>query len=400
MLGKRVGFFGLALLGLFESIALFVVSPVLPQYVERYGSSYIEIGYFFTAYSLTWAMLQLYTGYLSDKYGKKRFAFFGLLIYAAFAFLLGFAQTFIQLITFRVLQGVGLGFFGPAALGLAAQFEEKGKSLAFYRTANGVGMIVGPVLGGIAGTFNLSYPFFLCGLFSLAAIGSLGYLIEEKVPQRVGFSQSMKGMILNRSILLICLATFLVELCFAALDVIIPLVGSSLGLSSFLIGIVLSSYFLAFTLLQVPIGWFSERVERRKLLVLASFGGVFPFLVLYFSKGVLEMMFAMSLLGVALGAVFVQASAMVAELSPKGRESMYMSFFDAIIDFTFPVTPMIITYLATVELKMPFLLLTSLMASAAIIFISIKKQPQSRYKEPDNAKENTIASLKRRVREC
>jgi MFS family permease len=352
---------------------LFVVSPVLPQYVERYGSSYIEIGYFFTAYSLTWALLQLYTGYLSDRYGKKRFAFLGLLIYAVFAFLLGFAQTFVQLITFRVLQGIGLGFFGPAALGLAAQFEEKGKSLAFYRTANGIGIIAGPILGGIAGTFSLSYPFFLCGLFSLAAISSLGYLIEEKAPERTGFSQSMKGMISNRGILLVCLATFLVELCFAALDILIPLVGSSLGFSSFLIGIVLSSYFLTFTLLQVPIGLFSEKVERRKLLVLASLGGAFPFLVLYFSRSVLEMVLAMGLLGVALGAVFVQASAMVAELSPKGKESMYMAFFDAIIDFTFPVTPIIVTFLATVELKMPFLLLTSLMVSASMVFVSVKK---------------------------
>lgn len=207
----------------------------------------------------------------------------------------------------------------------------------------------------------------------MGAIGSLRYLTEKENHERISFSQSMRGMILNRSILLICLATFLVELCFAALDIIIPLVGSSFGLSSFLIGIVLSSYFLAFTLLQVPIGLFSERVERRKLLVLASFGGVFPFLVLYFSKGVLEMMFAMSLLGVALGAVFVQASAMVAELSPKGKESMYMAFFDAIIDFSFPVTPMIVTYLAAVELKVPFLLLTSLMTVAGIIFISIKE---------------------------
>jgi MFS family permease len=371
--GKRGELFGLALLGLLESVALFVVTPILPQYVERYGASYIEIGYFFTAYSLTWALLQLYTGYLSDKYGKKRFIFFGLLIYAVFAFLLGFAQTFFQLIILRVLQGIGVGLYGPAALGLAAQFEEKGKSLAFYRTANGVGIVAGPILGGIAGTFDLSYPFFLCGLFSLAAIGSLRYLREERVPERMGFSRLMKGMILNRSILLICLATFLVELCFAALDIVIPLVGSSFGFSSFLIGVVLSSYFLAFTLLQVPIGMFSEKVERRKLLVLASFGGAFPFLILYFSKSVLEMIFAMSLLGVALGAVFVQASAMVAELSPKGKESMYMAFFDAIIDFTFPATPMMVTYLATVELKMPFLFLAGLMTAASIIFISVKK---------------------------
>ena len=373
MLDKMSEFFGLSLLGLLEAMALSIVSPVLPQYVEHYGASYIEIGYFFTAYSLTWALLQLYTGYLSDTYGKKRFVFAGLLIYATFAFLVGLAQTFIQLVTFRVLQGVGLGLFGPAALGLAAQFEEKGKSLAFYRTANSLGIIIGPILGGIAGTLNLSYPFFLCGLISLGAIGSLQYLREEKTQGRASFFRSARAMVLNRMILLICLAAFLAELCFAALDIIIPLVGSSLGFSSFWIGIILASYFLTFTLLQVPIGLLSERVERRKLIALAAIGGAFPFVLLYFSEGALEMILAMGLLGVALGAVFVQSSAMVAELSPEGKESMHMAFFDAIIDFSFPVAPMLVTHLATLGIKMPFLLLTSLMTLSGIIFIIIKK---------------------------
>jgi DHA1 family multidrug resistance protein-like MFS transporter len=370
---EKRGFLGLALLGLLESTAFFVISPILPQYVERYGASYIEIGYFFTVYSFTWTLLQLYTGYLSDKYGKRRFVFFGLLIYAVFAFLLGFAQTFIQLIIFRVLQGVGLGLAGPAALGLAAQFEEKGKSLAFYRTASSVGIIAGPLLGGFVATFNLSYPFFLCGIFSFAAMGSLRYLREEKISERAGFLKSLKGMVFKRNILLVCLAAFLIELCFASLEIIIPIVGSSLGFSSFVIGVVLSSYFLTFTLSQVPIGWLSERVEKRKLLIAASFGGLFPFLILYLSTTVSEMLLAMGLLGVALGAVFVQASALVAEISPKGREGMYMAFFDAIIDFTFPVTPLIVTYLATIELKLPFLLLTGLMGSASLVFVFVKK---------------------------
>lgn len=373
MLGKRGEFFGLSLLGLLETIALFIVSPVLPQYVEQYGASYAEIGYFFTAYSLTWTLLQLYTGHLSDRYGKKRFVFLGLLVYAAFAFLAGLAQTFIQLTIFRVFQGVGLGLFGPAALGLAAQFKEKGKSLAFYRTANGIGIVIGPILGGAAGALDLSYPFFLCGLVSLLAVGSLRYLREEKTQARVSFLQSAKVMISNRKILLICLAAFLAELCFAALNIVIPLVGESFGFSSFWIGNILASYFLTFTLLQIPIGLFFKNVKKRKLIALAAFGGAFPFLFLYFAKTALDMILAMSILGAALGAVFVQSSALVAELSPKGEESMYMAFFDAIIDFSFPVIPMLVTYLATVGIKTPFLLLTCLMALSGIIFTFVKK---------------------------
>ena len=366
-------FFGLTLLGFLETLALFVVSPILPQYVGRYGASYVEIGYFFTAYSLTWVLLQLYTGYLSDKYGKKRFVFLGLLIYGVFALFVGLAQSFVQLLLFRVLQGLGLGIFGPAALGLVAQFKEKGKSMAFYRTANGAGIIIGPVLGGVIAGFDISYPFFLSGLASLIAIVSLFYLGEEKIKvQRINFLQSLRSMLSTASIVLICLAAFLAELCFAALEIVIPLVGLTFGFSSLWIGVILSSYFLTFTVLQVPIGFLSEKVGKRKVVASAAFAGAIPFIILYFSSDPIEMSFSMGLLGVMLGAVFVQSSAIVAELSPRGDESLYMAFFDAVIDCSFPVIPGIVAYLVTFGIKTPFLLLINLMIFSGIIFATRK----------------------------
>jgi MFS family permease len=100
--------FGLFLLGLLGSFGS-VVSPILPQYAERLGASYMEMGLFFSAYSFTWAFLQLYTGYLSDKYGRRRFVMLGLFIYGLSLILIGFSQNFMQLIIFRVFKVWGLG---------------------------------------------------------------------------------------------------------------------------------------------------------------------------------------------------------------------------------------------------------------------------------------------------
>lgn len=360
--------------GLLVGVSFFVVSPILPQYVENYGVSYVDIGFFFTAYSLTWTVLQLYTGYLSDRYGRKRFVFVGLLTYGVFALLLGFARNFEQLIVFRVLQGVGLGIYGPAALGIVAQFEEKGKSLALYRTANSAGTIVGPILGGIAAHFGFSYTFLLSGLLSVAAIIPARYLREEKIEAAgANFLRSMKEILLGKNIVLICLASFLAELCFVALDIVIPLVGDSLGFSSLVTGSILASYFLAFTVVQFPLGVISERVDRKKLIASAAFFGALPFAFLYFSNNSILMSAAMGFLGVVLGAVFVQSGALVADLSPKGKESLYMAFFDSVIDFSFPVMPLIVTYLAMFGLKTPFLLLTSLMTLSGLTFLTLKK---------------------------
>jgi len=371
--GQTSELFSLALLGLLETLAFFVVSPILPQYVERYGAAYAEIGYFFTVYSLTWVVLQLYTGYLSDRFGKKRFVFIGLLIYGVSALFLGLAQSFTQLVLFRVLQGVGLGISGPAALGLVAQFKEKGRSMAFYRTANGAGIIIGPVLGGAVAALDISYPFFVSGLASLIAIVSVQYLKEEKVEaQGVKFFRSLRNMLSTKGIASICVAAFVAELCFAALDIMIPLVGSFLRFSTLWIGVILTSYFLTFTVLQIPIGLLSDKVGRRRLVTSAAFAGAVPFVILYFSSNPIEMSLALGLLGVALGAVFVQSSAIVAELAPKGKESFYMAFFDAVIDFSFPVMPIILTYFLAFGIRAPFLLLMNLMILSGIIF-AVKK---------------------------
>lgn len=364
--------FGFFLLGLFSTFGS-AVSPVLPQYAEQLGASYIEIGLFFSAYSLTWAVLQLYTGYLSDKYGRKKFAALGLLVYGTFLTLGGLSQDFVQLIIFRVIQGVGLGLFGPACLGLVAQEEERGKSFAVYRTANGLGFTIGPVVGGILGSENLRYPFFIGGLLSLSAILSLFIISEDEgyegVHARETFFNSLKGMILTKRMALICLAAFTAELTFASLEIIIPLFGSSQGISPAGVGIILSSYFITFILFQIPIGMLSEKVNRKFLIVISSLVGALPFLLLSYSHDVITMSLATGALGVTLGTVFIQSSAYVAEIAPKDKRSLYMAFFDSVMDYSFIIMPPIMAYAFIYSLIAPFFLCALLMTVAGLIFM-------------------------------
>lgn len=364
-----VCFFLLGLLGSFGSI----VSPVLPKYAEHLGASYIEVGLFFSAYSFTWTLLQLFTGFLSDRYGRRRFAMFGLSIYGLSLTLSGFSQNFGQLIILRVLQGVGLGFFGPAVLGLVAQARGRGRGFAFYRTANSLGLMLGPIIGGVLGGENLVYPFFAAGLLSLSAIPSL-LLIQERrscegADAGKGFLISFRGLILTRRFILVCLAVFTAELNFASLDVVIPLYGSSQGISPMNIGVILSSYFISFILFQIPIGIFSEKVDRKFLIIFCTFTGAIPFLVLYYFHDFIIMSLAMGALGITLGAVFVQSSAYIADLAPEDQKSLYMAFFDSIIDYSFVVMPPIAAYTFTLSPTAPFLLCSLLMIMAGMILM-------------------------------
>jgi len=363
-------FVGVLLLGFLGSLGR-VVSPVLPQYAEQLGASSIEIGLFFSAYSLTWTFLQLYTGYLSDKFGRKKFIALGLSIYGLFLILCGLSQNFLQLVIFRILQGIGLGLFGPAALGLVAQAKEKGISFAFYRTATSLGSMVAPIIGGVLGGISINYPFFIGGSLTLLAIPTVLLIYEKKITiyeQKFEFLSSLKSMIWTRRIVLICLAIFLVELTFASLDLIIPMSGSTVGFSPATIGFILSSYFITFTLFQIPIGAISEKIDRKLLIFLCISTGTLPFLVFYLSTNAIAWILASGALGVTVGTVFVQSSAYIAELAPEDKKSLYMAFFDSIIDYSFVIMPPIATYAYTYTPQAPFLLCAFLLIIATIIF--------------------------------
>lgn len=197
----------------------------------------------------------------------------------------------------------------------------------------------------------------------------LVYEGERHERGREKFLASLRGMVLTEKIIFICLATFMAELAFASLDLIIPLFGSARGLSPASIGIILSSYFIGFSLSQIPIGIVSEKINKKALIISCSFAGALPFILLSHFLGVVAMSLALGALGVTLGTVFVQSSALIAEIAPEDKKSLYMAFFDSIIDYSFVIMPPIATYAFTYAPTTPFILCAFLMIIAGIIFM-------------------------------
>ena len=96
--------------------------------------------------------------------------------------------------------------------------------------------------------------------------------------------------------------------------------------------------------------------------------GALPFLVFSFSTDAIAWSLASGALGVTVGTVFVQSSTYVAELAPEDKKSLYMAFFDSIIDYSFVIMPPIATYAYTYTPQAPFILCAFLLVIAAIIF--------------------------------
>jgi DHA2 family methylenomycin A resistance protein-like MFS transporter len=105
-----------------------------------------------SAYFGAYALLLIPGGELVDRFGARRLALSGLVVFAVGALAGALAQSFGALLVARVIQGAGAGLVSPAALaGAVSGFppERRGSALGIWGASAGMSNLAGPLLGGL-----------------------------------------------------------------------------------------------------------------------------------------------------------------------------------------------------------------------------------------------------------
>ncbi|SPM40308.1 Predicted arabinose efflux permease, MFS family [Mycobacterium numidiamassiliense] len=127
-----------------------VVSVAQRTFIAEFSSTQAVVGWTMTGYTLALATVIPLTGWAADRFGTKRL-FIGTLV----AFMLGsllcaFASTILQLIVFRMVQGVGGGMLLP--LGFVIMTREAGPlRLGRLMSIMSIPMLLAPIAGPIVG---------------------------------------------------------------------------------------------------------------------------------------------------------------------------------------------------------------------------------------------------------
>jgi MFS family permease len=133
------------------SIDATVVGIALPAIGRDFNTSLAGLQWVVTAYTLTLAGLLLLAGALGDKYGRKRIFLTGVVWFAIASLLCGVAPDAPVLIAARAVQGVGAALLTPGSLAIIqASFRpgDRSKAIGAWSGFGGVGLAIGPFLGG------------------------------------------------------------------------------------------------------------------------------------------------------------------------------------------------------------------------------------------------------------
>jgi EmrB/QacA subfamily drug resistance transporter len=160
-----------------------IVNTALPAIQESLSASVLELEWVMNAFILMMVVFLASTGRIADLLGRRYINILGLILFFFASLLCSLAWNPAVLIFGRMVQGIAIAAVFPSSVALihnAFPAEEKGKALGIWSSITGIGLALGPVVGGIlVSALNWRWIFYIN--LPLAALSiALNYLFVKE----------------------------------------------------------------------------------------------------------------------------------------------------------------------------------------------------------------------------
>jgi DHA2 family multidrug resistance protein len=183
-----------ALAAFMEIMDISIANVSLPHIAGSLSASQDESTWVLTSYLVTNAAVMPISGWLSARFGRKRFFLACIFGFTVASLLCGLAPNLAALVMLRALQGAfggGLQPMGQAILTDSFPPERRGMATAIYGIAAVVAPTIGPTLGGwITDSYDWRWIFFINVPVGVAVFGLVSALIHERAPDKGARPQS------------------------------------------------------------------------------------------------------------------------------------------------------------------------------------------------------------------
>jgi EmrB/QacA subfamily drug resistance transporter len=202
------------MLGVFLSgIDALVVGTAMPTVVQDLGGINLY-SWVFSSYMVMTAVFMPVFGKLSDLWGRKKLFHVAILFFLLGSALSGTSQNMLQLVLYRVIQGIGSGGMAAipfAIIGSVFPPNRRGRAFGLVAAVWGVASIVGPALGSFIVThFSWRWVFYVNIPFGIASIAMISVAYHEMVQHGSAVVDVKGATALGIAIIALLIAFFMV----------------------------------------------------------------------------------------------------------------------------------------------------------------------------------------------
>jgi len=253
-----------------------MIMALLPQRIIVLTGSGVTVGYLASAFAISYILLQVPIGNLSDRYGFKFFLFLGYLICFMTGVLYYFSNHVNLYFLGRLFQGMGeapIWALAPALLSIKYP-ASKGKAIGIYNASIHIGLTIGPLLGIFLSNYLIgNKPFlFYAGVCLVGAL-ILWFGVEKVHSNEIQEKQTIHfrnivELVTTRNSLVALIGIILYG---AGYGIFLTTVPSFLILNKnynqTFVGIFFFLFYIAISIAQIVTGILSDKMGRKNFMI-------------------------------------------------------------------------------------------------------------------------------------
>lgn len=303
-------------------ISLTLLYPIMPLYAASLGCTVTQVAIAVAIQPYVTAITQIPIAILSDRLGRQTVLITGLIAFILSYLAYLFTSTLGALIVVRIVNGLAMAAFYPAASAIVVDMapkEKLGEALGLFTTGTQLGSMIGPALGGLLlQTYNYQVTFLSSAAISI--VGLLFFITKLKhvsegsiVSRRESFSLRW---LWKRECIVSIMSSLLITIGLASFISFLPLYGPEININVARVGLIITTIYVGSVLPRFLAGRLSDRLGRIPI-ILAGLSlcalGVFPF---FFLSKAIPMHLAAFIFGVGMGSAYPACTALIADKAP------------------------------------------------------------------------------------
>lgn len=327
----------LSISGFFVALGFGVMIPVLPLFAREFGVSNLEIGLVISAFALMRLVTAPVCPWISDRLGHRNTIGIGMFWVAFSSVMTGLAHTYLELLIWRAVGGIGSAMFTVSALALlvaSVPRHQRGQASGLWQGGFLLGGMAGPAIGGLLGGISLNAPFFFYAA-TLLVSGTIAILtlhdpppLDEEVSEAVGSAKPVREVLRDVRYQAAAWLNFCTGWqSFGVRSALVPvLIVGGLGAPTQWTGLAFAIAAVAQTLALIPIGRATDRIGRREVMIGGALVAALATLALPFAPNLWLLVFALCVVGVASAALGTGPTAAVGDAA-KGAGSKPIAWY-------------------------------------------------------------------------